>query len=328
MKKLIIILLVLLGQQGFSQINSPNGNNIFYYNGAADVTFRYADRGNGGRAFVHADGNVLGLNYGNDFTGGVTIGNNFMVGTNGSFRSNFWQPWNSTQNDFYVDVEPGSRILRTRNWNTEYPNIAATGIHTGTGYFESYVGVGTTAPDAPLTVYGMAKFYPARVGSGDTRALSVSNTLSNHSFVSNDYPVILTTGGGNQPMILDAARIGIGTATPAEKLSVNGNIRAKEIKVEAANWPDYVFDKDYRILGLQELDAYIKANKHLPGMPSAKEVEANGMALGEMVKLQQKKIEELTLHLIEKDNEILKLKNLEGKFLELEMKLNKLINKN
>ncbi|MBB6236407.1 hypothetical protein HDC90_001019 [Pedobacter sp. AK013] len=95
--------------------------------------------------------------------------------------------------------------------------------------------------------------------------------------------------------------VGIGTLVPKEKLSVNGNIRAKEIKVEATNWPDYVFEEGYNIGTLKGLESYIKANKHLPGIPSAKEIEANGLELGEMVKMQQKKIEELTLHLIEKD---------------------------
>nr|WP_315421982.1 hypothetical protein [uncultured Pedobacter sp.] len=98
--------------------------------------------------------------------------------------------------------------------------------------------------------------------------------------------------------------VGIGTNNPTEKLSVNGNIRAKEIKVEAANWPDYVFDKDYKILGLDELNAYIKQHKHLPEMPSAKETETNGVELGEMNKLLLKKVEELTLHLIEKDEQL------------------------
>lgn len=102
--------------------------------------------------------------------------------------------------------------------------------------------------------------------------------------------------------------LGIGTATPREKLSVNGNIRAKEVKVETANWPDYVFKTDYKIVPLTDLETYIKTNRHLPEMPTAKEAETNGIELGEMNKRLLQKIEELTLYLIElkKENEQLK----------------------
>lgn len=100
-------------------------------------------------------------------------------------------------------------------------------------------------------------------------------------------------------------KVGIGTETfGAERLAVNGNIRAKEVKVEATGWPDFVFQKDYKISSLADLDRYIKANKHLPGIPSAQEVKQNGIELGEMNKLLLQKIEELTLHLIEKDKTI------------------------
>ncbi|MES2653137.1 MAG: hypothetical protein V4663_15455 [Bacteroidota bacterium] len=98
--------------------------------------------------------------------------------------------------------------------------------------------------------------------------------------------------------------VGIGTLTPTEKLSVNGNIRAKEIKVETSGWPDYVFNKDYHITPLKELEEYIKINKHLPEIPSAKVAEQEGINLGEMNKLLLKKIEELTIHLIEKNKAI------------------------
>jgi len=98
--------------------------------------------------------------------------------------------------------------------------------------------------------------------------------------------------------------IGIGTTSPKEKLSVNGNIRAREVKVEARDWPDYVFEEGYHVGTLKGLESYIKANKHLPGMPSAKEVKANGIELGELNKKLLEKIEELTLHLIEKDKKI------------------------
>ncbi|WP_410222295.1 hypothetical protein [Pedobacter sp.] len=98
--------------------------------------------------------------------------------------------------------------------------------------------------------------------------------------------------------------VGIGTTTPQEKLSVNGKIRAKEIKVETANWPDYVFNDSYRLTDLKETAEFIKKNKHLPGVPSAAEAEKEGIELGEMNKVLLKKIEELTLHLIEKDKQL------------------------
>ncbi|TJZ49894.1 hypothetical protein FAZ15_21975 [Sphingobacterium olei] len=98
--------------------------------------------------------------------------------------------------------------------------------------------------------------------------------------------------------------VGIGTTNPTDKLAVNGNIRAKEIKVETANWPDYVFQDGYEGMSLPEIELFIRQNGHLPEMPSASEVEKEGISLGKMNKLLLKKIEELTLLLIEKNREI------------------------
>ncbi|SES20108.1 hypothetical protein [Pedobacter rhizosphaerae] len=103
--------------------------------------------------------------------------------------------------------------------------------------------------------------------------------------------------------------LGLGTMSPKEKLSVNGKIRAHEVKVETANWPDYVFKPEYDLPTLSEIEKLIKAMDHLPEIPSAKEVEINGVALGEMNKLLLKKVEELTLHLIEKDKQLSSLKS-------------------
>lgn len=108
-------------------------------------------------------------------------------------------------------------------------------------------------------------------------------------------PLMMTDQAGN---------IGLGTSTPHETLSVNGKIRAKEIKVEATNWPDYVFEEGYDVGKLEELESYIKVNKHLPDMPSAKEVESNGVDLGDLVKKLLKNQEELTLHILEQEKKI------------------------
>ncbi|MBO9572459.1 MAG: hypothetical protein J7497_09655, partial [Chitinophagaceae bacterium] len=98
--------------------------------------------------------------------------------------------------------------------------------------------------------------------------------------------------------------VGIGTTTPHEKLSVNGNVRAKEIKVEAANWPDYVFTPGYQLPSLESIAQHINEKGYLPNMPSAAEVSKEGIELGEMNKKLLEKVEELTLYLIEKDKEI------------------------
>ncbi|MGN7787302.1 hypothetical protein ACTJIJ_22400 [Niabella sp. 22666] len=114
----------------------------------------------------------------------------------------------------------------------------------------------------------------------------------------------------------DGGYVGIGTAVPKEKLSVNGKIRAHEIKVEQNNWPDYVFSKNYSLQSLADIEKYIKEKGHLPEVPSAEDVAKAGVELGTNQALLLKKIEELTLHLIqmekrmnEQDKEIKQLKN-------------------
>ncbi|CAM4114772.1 hypothetical protein SAMN06265348_103284 [Pedobacter westerhofensis] len=102
--------------------------------------------------------------------------------------------------------------------------------------------------------------------------------------------------------------IGPGTKNLSERLSVNGTIRAVEIKVENKNWPDYVFKDDYGRPSLKEIAVQIKNTGHLPGIPSAEEVKSKGVELGDMNARLLKKIEELTLYLIDKDKELDSLK--------------------
>src|SRR5690606_30841475 len=101
-----------------------------------------------------------------------------------------------------------------------------------------------------------------------------------------------------------AGNLGIGITNPAEKLSVNGNIRAREIKVEVTGWPDYVFESSYQLLDLLETERFINQNRHLPGIPSSSEVDKEGLNLGEMNAKLLQKIEELTLYVIDLKKEI------------------------
>jgi hypothetical protein len=141
--------------------------------------------------------------------------------------------------------------------------------------------------------------------------------------------LIFATSSGDvdavEGMRLDKnGNLGIGTSSPTEKLSVNGKIRAREIKVETINWPDYVFAKDYELPSLEETEQYIKEKGHLPGIPSAEEVKVSGVDLGEMNTKLLQKIEELTLHLIEqqKRNElqVQTMQKMEKRILNLENK--------
>jgi hypothetical protein len=116
----------------------------------------------------------------------------------------------------------------------------------------------------------------------------------------------------NGDVILAGARnavngnVGIGTLdTKGYKLAVNGDAMFTKIQVKAySNWPDYVFGESYKLMPLQELEAYVKENNHLPEVPSAKEIEEEGINVAEMNKVLLKKIEELTLHVIELEKKI------------------------
>lgn len=116
--------------------------------------------------------------------------------------------------------------------------------------------------------------------------------------------------------------VGIGKINPEQKLEVNGQIHAKEVQIDLKNWPDFVFEEDYDLQPLREIALFIKTHGHLPNIPSATQVEDEGVYLGKMNALLLQKIEELTLHLIEKDEQINRLNQ---KFESLEKQLDALI---
>lgn len=139
-------------------------------------------------------------------------------------------------------------------------------------------------------------------GSGTNGEVGISELIYIHQ--ENVVPY-----NGSKEIFYTNGKIGIGTAAPDAKLTVNGSIKAERIDV-VSDVPasDHVFNTDYPLMSLKELDAFIQANKHLPEVPTAEEFKANGYSVGEMDDLLLRKIEELTLYIIELEKEMEELK--------------------
>lgn len=162
------------------------------------------------------------------------------------------------------------------------------------------VWVGSSAvPNTQLNVYG-----PIWAREMIASTVFNSNGLSNF----NDLSTFNAPAAFNDAATFYAG-VGIGTAPdPAYSLSVCGPIRTTEVKVEAASaWCDYVFEEDYGLASLEEVERFIVQYHHLPEIPSAKEVEAEGINVSQMMTLMMKKIEELTLYTIEQEKRIQEL---------------------
>ncbi len=121
---------------------------------------------------------------------------------------------------------------------------------------------------------------------------------------------VIRTGGINRLNVDNSGNISIGTTEIASGYIVNvgGKMVCEELRVDLeADWPDYVFTDEYEVMELSDVEEYIHKNRHLPKMPSAKEIKDNGIQMGEMNRILVEKIEELTLHMIrlDKENKIL-----------------------
>ena len=134
---------------------------------------------------------------------------------------------------------------------------------------------------------------------------------------SSDASIVINNGTGHAMIVNNSG------GSKIFQMENSGLIRAREIKVDlATNWPDYVFDVDYKLLKLEEVERYIAINKKLPNVPSAIEIQRDGINIGEMQKIHMQKIEELTLYSIQLNNQIQTVKE-ENQLLKTELQMMK-----
>lgn len=279
-------------------------------------------------------GTVLGrLSEGNTTGSGTYLGvrgyatqQDQYDGKSFSFEHAFYGNVNSSINFFRGIGVTGGFMTFNTNTNIERMRISPNG----------YVGIGNTNPQALLDVSGNlvlrngnnvslagASIHLTSLGADNPGPMITSRlhyaqgTESRSALLLSSYQ----SGYKNELYIYDG-RVGIGTTAPDATLAVKGTIHTQEVQVDmtGAMVPDYVFEKNYNLRTLAEVENYIKENKHLPEVPAAKDMEANGVNLGEMYMLLLKKVEELTLYLIEKDKQI---KQLEQVNLKIEERLSK-----
>jgi len=177
-----------------------------------------------------------------------------------------------------LSIYPGGEVVVGSNATGAYGRLTVASLNNSFGI--SHLGEGSNV----LATYM----------GGTSAGIGTFSNTNMRLFVNNVSAVFIASGTNN---------VGIGTDNPTYKLSVNGNIRSKEVVVESG-WADYVFEKSYSLRPIAELERFISENKHLPNIPTAKEIEEKGLNLGDLQKKMMEKIEELTLYIIQQQKEI------------------------
>lgn len=297
MKKIIYFLLLFLFQQSFAQafLNFTTAGTQNQY---VPVAFRSTTSDGGNRTFFISRLNIhedrLWLAHG--ILAITGIGNGWGSNGNGLRVDNFSYGYETTSNNPNKIISFVGRVICSQATNDVIVYLrGGTSYYYGnaimvanTGSYQDAAGQNLSSVSIYDPLYNLPK--GSYVGSFDINAKT-----SNFAVVDN----------GN---------VGIGVSNPLNKLDVNGLIHAKEVKVDLQNWPDYVFKKEYGLMPLAEVEKFIKENGHLSNIPSASEVEKDGVKLGEMNAKFLEKIEELTLYVIQLNKEIKQLREENKKF--------------
>ncbi len=228
---------------------------------------------------------------------GAAAGYNNTTGENNTFSGVYAGYYNTTG---YSNTFSGS-WAGLRNTTGSYNAFSGSyaGYRNTTGqrntFSGSYAGYANTTGHGNVFIGYQAGYH--ETGSDK---LYVSNSSTGSPLIYGDFQAQRLTFHGN---------VGIGTTDPGNyQLAVEGKIGAREVEVTLNSWSDFVFEDDYKLRSLKEVENYIRENNHLPDIPSEAEVLENGISLGEMNAKLLQKIEELTLYVIQQQKEIEALK--------------------
>ena len=189
----------------------------------------------------------------------------------------------------------------------------ATGANSR-NYHPGPLAVGTDNPDGSMLHVGGRLRVDGdivRSGEGSGYLVCTRGTGTITGLYWDDTQRALSLRTGTRPgLVIEAdGQVGIGTDDPGpDALAVNGTVRCKELVVTLHGWADDVFDPSYQRMPLDSLSHFVRRERRLPGIPSAESVEQNGVEIGENQRMLLRKVEELTLYLIElrADNKLLR----------------------
>jgi len=266
----------------------------------------------------------------------------FTFTIQGQIQTGVWRSTNANKDYHHFIRDGGGAAVYINQISTE-PNIPILRLSSGSGGANQNVkftvenngnvGIGTLTPSTKLAVEGITQSTTFRSSATNTsyhhfiRDGGGAAVYVNQNSTDPNTPILrLSSGatGANQNVkftVENNGSVGIGTTnTGSWKLAVNGNIRAKEINVQTG-WADFVFDDEYKLPSLEEVENHILHNKHLKDIPTAKEVKENGILLGEINAKLLQKIEELTLYTIQQQKEINRLQLIEKRLNKIESQL-------
>lgn len=284
MKKLFLFVLLIVNGLMYSQF-LPAGTST------SSNIYRLGALGIGYSSTPTFGANKLLINGESLFNGNVNLFNgDLLLGSNASTISNHFNFGIRSEKPFVISNNLYPVIdIRTNNDFSHF-GFTQIAIATGDGYFSNVSKKGDVVYRAQAENFVITN----ERDMGNIKFVTKNSTLHWASQVR---------------MFIDkSGNVGIGTETPDARLAVNGLIHAKEVLVDLVGWPDYVFEKNYKLKTLEEVQNFIEINGHLPSVPSAVEVEECGVNLGEMNKILLEKVEELTLYMIQMDKELKSLR--------------------